>query len=226
MKIENTKNIETQKIKILVHGPAGSGKTRLCGTTSGKQIILSAEAGLLSLSGQDIDVVKIKTISDLQEAYVFLSNDNTYDWVCLDSISEIAEILLSEEKGKTKDPRKAYGELQEQMMQIMRGFRELDKNIYFSAKQEKIKDDVTGGLLFGPAAPGQKLAQAMPYLFDEVFALHSWKDDEGKEQSALQTHRDNQYEAKDRSGKLDFSEPANLKHIHDKILNNQPKGEK
>lgn len=218
MQISNTKDIAAKHIKVLVHGAAGSGKTRLCSTTGGKPIILSAESGLLSLAGEDIDVVEIKTIQDLYEAFNFLKTDEKYDWVCLDSISEIAEVVLDAEKAKTKDPRQAYGELQTQMMQLLRGFRSLPKNIYFSAKQDRVKDEVTGGIISGPSAPGTKVGPAMPYLFDEVFALHSWKDDAGEIQRALQTQRCNQYEAKDRSGKLEFTEPADLAAIHAKIV--------
>ena len=219
MQIKNTKDVTANYVKILVHGPAGSGKTRLCGTTGGKPIILSAESGLLSLRGQDIDVIEIKNMDDLREAYSFLQSDDKYDWVCLDSVSEIAEVVLSTEKGKTNDPRKAYGEMQEIMMTLMRSFRDLPKNIYFSAKQDRIKDEVTGGILFGPSASGQKIGPAMPYLFDEVFALHSWKDNEGNIQRALQTIKDAQYEAKDRSGSLDMVEPPDLGAIYKKIIN-------
>jgi len=220
MEFKSTKEIANTYIKVLVHGGAGAGKTRLCATVK-NPIILSAEGGLLSLADEDIPVVEIKSIEDLMEAYSFLKSDTKFDWICIDSISEISEVLLSAEKDKTNDPRKAYGETQERMMKLMRSFRDLDKNIYFSAKQVRIKDEVTGGLVYGPSAIGQKLGPAMPYLFDEVFALHTWKDEDGIVQRALQTTKDAQYEAKDRSGKLEHIEPADLGKIYDKI-----KGEK
>ncbi len=219
MEIKNTKDIAAKYIKVLVHGAAGSGKTRLCDTTGGTPIILSVESGLLSLAGSNIDVIEIKDMEDLRKAYEFLLTDTKYDWVCLDSISEIAEVVLSTEKKKTNDPRKAYGEMQEIMMGLMRSFRDLPKNVYFSAKQEKAKDEITGGFLYSPSAPGQKIGQAMPYLFDEVFALHAWKDADGNVQRALQTQKDAQYEAKDRSNKLDIAESPNLGAIYKKIIN-------
>jgi phage nucleotide-binding protein len=225
IEIKNTKDVAAKYLKILVHGPAGAGKTRLCNTIKGKPLIISVEGGLLSLAGTNLDVVEIKDMDGLRKVYEFLLSDTKYDWVCLDSISEIAEVCLSSEKGKTNDPRKAYGEMQEMMMKLMRSFRDLPKNIYFSAKQERMKDEVTGGLFYSPSAPGQKLGPAMPYLFDEVFALHSWKDENGNIQSALQTRRDNQFDAKDRSGKLDIAEPSDLSVIYNKIINPTAKGE-
>lgn len=217
MQFENTKTMAAQNIKVMVHGPSGSGKTRLCATTGGKTLIINAEGGLLSLRGHDIDVFTVKSMDDLVEVYKYLVDDKDFEWVCLDSISEVAEVVLAKEMKEQKDPRKAYGEMQVTMTEMIRCFRDLPKNIYFSAKQERIKDDTTGGVIFGPSAPGQKLAQALPYFFDEVFSLHNWKDEQGNIQSGLQTRRDAQYEAKDRSGALDMLEQANLAAIATKI---------
>lgn len=218
IEVKNTKDEASQYVKVLVHGPSGSGKTRLCATTGGVPIILSAEAGLLSIRGENIDFIEIKTIDDLREAYMFLANDKKYDWICIDSISEIAEVVLSDEKEKTKDPRKAYGEMADIMIGLIRAFRDLPKNVYVTAKQGKVKDEITGGILFGPSAPGQKIAESLPYYFDEVFALQVWKDADGNERSALQTKRDLSYEAKDRSGNLEIVEPANLGDIYKKLI--------
>lgn len=221
MEITNTKEIAASYIKMLVHGPAGSGKTRLCATTGGTPLIISAESGLLSLRGLDLDVVEVKDMESLREVYTFLLSDEKYDWVCLDSISEIAEVVLSAEKKKTNDPRKAYGEMQDIMMSLLRSFRDLPKNVYFSAKQDRVKDETTGGIIYGPSAPGQKIGPAMPYMFDLVFALHSWKDSEGVMQRALQTCADANYTAKDRSGCLAMAEKPDLGYIRNKIMTSQ-----
>lgn len=218
VQITNTKDVAAEYIKILVHGPSGAGKTRLSANLP-DNIIISAEGGLLSLKDFNIDVIEVKQMDDLRDIYSMLLNDEKYKWVTIDSISEIAEVCLSDEKGKTSDGRRAYGEMQDKIMSLVRAFRNLNKNIYVSAKQERVKDEVTGGMIYGPSAPGQRIGPAIPYLFDEVFALHNWKDAEGVVQRALQTQRDAQYDAKDRSGQLDFSEPADLLHIYNKITN-------
>lgn len=216
----------TQGIKILVHGPAGSGKTKLCATAPGKPIIISAEAGLLSLRDVDIPVIEVASIADVHEAYQFLLSDEgrVFDWVCIDSISEIAEVVLNTEKKNTKDPRQAYGALAEQMTDLVRAFRDLPgRNVYMSCKQERTKDEATGALLYGPSAPGQRMAQALPYFFDEVFALRVEKDPEGNTTRWLQTGRDFTHEAKDRSGALDPFELPDLAAIARKITGTSPK---
>ena len=221
MQITNTKDIAAKHIKVLVHGPAGAGKTRLCATTGGKPLIISAESGLLSLKGFDLDVVTVTDMTTLQEVYQFLKTDTTYDWVCIDSLSEVAEVCLSSEKAKTADGRKAYGETNDIMAKLIRAFRDLPKNIYMAAKQDRVKDDVTGGIYFGGSMPGKTLTNDLAYYFDEVFAYQTWKDEQGVVHRMLQTQRDNQYDAKDRSGVLDFAEEPNLARIYQKITSTE-----
>lgn len=221
MKLTNTRDAAGNGIKMLVYGGAGVGKTTLIKTCPGKPLILSAEAGLLSLAGEDIDVLEIKTLDTLNEAYVYLRDgEHTYEWICLDSISEIAEVVLHNEMSKTKDPRKAYGELGTKVGQLLRSFRDLPGlNVYFSATQRYIKDDAAGTLSYGPGMPGQALTQSIPYIFDEVFCLRAERNEEGALTRVLQTQPDARYTAKDRSGKLEMFEAPNLTTIHNAILN-------
>ena len=213
--------LEDSGIKLLVHGPAGAGKTTLCSTTGGSPVIISAEAGLLSLRRQNIPVIEVNSFEDMVEAYRFISEASDakgFDWVCLDSISEIAEVCLAAEKKTNRDVRAAYGALQDQMTALIRSFRDLrGRNVYMSCKQQRITDELTGMQLYCPSLPGSKLGQNIGYFFDEVFALRVEKDPEGTPQRFLQTGRDVQYEAKDRSGSLALFEPCNLSAITQKI---------
>lgn len=213
--------LEDSGIKILVHGPAGSGKTTLCATTGGSPVIISAEAGLLSLRHQNIPVIEVTDYTDMADAYRFIKESaeaKTFNWICLDSISEIAEVLLAAEKKTNRDVRAAYGALQDQMTALIRSFRDLrERNVYMSCKQQRITDELTGMQLYCPSLPGAKLGQGIGYFFDEVFALRVEKDPEGTPTRFLQTGRDVQFEAKDRSGALALFEPCNLAAIAQKI---------
>src|SRR5690606_28024539 len=129
---------QTNGVKVLVYGQAGAGKTVLCATTPdhSKTIILSAESGLLSIGEADIDVITIESVDDLMEAYRWLTETEqglSYDWICLDSISEIAEVVLNKAKKESKDPRAAYGDMQEKVEDAIRAFRDLPRNVYFAA---------------------------------------------------------------------------------------------
>lgn len=215
-------------LKFLVHGPAGAGKTTLCATTgdAARTLIISAESGLLSLARVDIPVIEVKTLDQLYEAYQFVAHSEEgqqFSWVCLDSISEIAEVVLNNEKKTAKDARAAYGSLAEKMTDLIRAFRDLPgRNVYFSCKQERAKDEQTGAMLYFPSLPGNMLKQGISYFFDFVFALRVEKDADGNPARYLQTQRDFNYEAKDRSGALDAFELPDLSQIAAKVLNQAP----
>lgn len=217
--LKRTSGLAANGVKLLVYGQSGAGKTSLIRTLP-NPIILSAEAGLLSLTGTDIPYIEITSISELQEAYLWASSSDEaagFDSIALDSISEIGEVVLSSEKKATKDPRAAYGAMQEQMGDLIRAFRDLPgKNVYFSAKLEKSQDEM-GKLLYNPATPGKALTQGLPYFFDEVLALRVERDADGNAHRALMCDSDGLWLAKDRSGKLEPWEAPDLGAIIAKI---------
>lgn len=222
MQIKSTLGIGAANgVKMLVYGKAGRGKTTLCATCP-NPIIFSAESGLLALSNYQLPYVEIKTIKDLTDAFDWARDSKEarqFQTLCLDSLSEIAEVVLSNAKGQVKDPRQAYGELIEKMTMTIRAFRDLPGyHVYMSAKQEATKDDLTGIVLNGPSMPGSKLGQQLPYFFDEVFQLDIGKDPATqKDYRFLRTQPDFANDAKDRSGRLDPVEYPDLGHIINKI---------
>lgn len=214
--LKKTGGLSTNGVKLLVYGQAGAGKTSLIPTLP-NPIVLSAEGGLLSIQDANLPYLEIASMDDLKEAYEWLLNSDEYQSVALDSISEISEVVLNYEKKLTKDPRQAYGAVQEQMSDIIRAFRDLpNKHVYMSAKLEKSQDEM-GRLLYSPSMVGNKLGQALPYFFDEVLALRVEKDGDGNTQRALMCDSDGLWSAKDRSGKLSQWEAPDLGAIINKI---------
>jgi phage nucleotide-binding protein len=219
IQLKRTKEATAQAVKLLVYGQAGAGKTSLIPTLP-KPVILSAEGGLLSIADTNLPFIEITSMAELQEAYKWLTSSaeaGEFQSVALDSISEIAEVVLNAEKKINKDPRAAYGAMQEQMADVIRAFRDLPgKHVYMSAKLEKTQDEM-GRVLYAPSMPGNKTGQSLPYFFDEVLALRVEKDAEGFTRRALMTDGDGLWLAKDRSGKLEVWEDADLGEIIKKI---------
>ena len=217
--VKSTGSLAANGVKVLVYGQAGAGKTSLIKSLP-SPIVLSAEGGLLSIQDADLPFIEIASMDDLREAYEWLTSSEdakAYQSVALDSISEIAEVCLNHEKKVNKDPRAAYGAMQEQMADIIRAFRDLPgRHVYMSAKLEKTQDEM-GRVLYAPSMPGNKTGQALPYFFDEVLALRVEKDGEGATQRALMCDSDGLWLAKDRSGKLDAWETPDLSAIIAKI---------
>lgn len=226
--LQSTQNIATkQGVKVLVYGPSGAGKTRSIATLP-RPVILSAESGLLSLREYNLPYITIETYAQMVDAYNWITKSNEakqFDTAALDSLSEIAEVVLADLKTKHKDPRKAYGEVQDTMLAMIRDFRDLpNKHVYFSAKEESVKDGLTGALTYRPAMPGTKLPEQIPYYFDEVLRLTVYPDPQNnqKQLTAFQTAASPGVVAKDRSGTLDFWEPPNLGAVFQKIMAGVP----
>lgn len=208
-------------VKVLVYGEPGVGKTVLCATAP-NPIILSSESGLLSLRHTNIPVIQIDTVDDLTEAHQwFLKSKDArqFSTICIDSISEVAEVVLKNAKKQVKDARQAYMELLEKMIETVKAFRDLEGyNVYMSAKEELFKDEAMGSLKFRPMLPGSRLSPALPYLFDEVLALRIGTTTDKKTYRYLQTQPDMRYTAKDRSGSLAEIEQPDLTHVFTKIF--------
>ena len=228
---------QTHGVKCLVYGRAGLGKTMLCATAPAP-LVISAEAGLLSLKPRNImkvfgantpgisyevPVQQVKTVQDLTEIEQWLRTNpeaRNFQTICIDSITEIGEVVLANAKGQVKDPRQAYGELIEKMNTAIKAFRDLPNfHVYMTAKEERVKDEATGSNMFVPTMPGAKLGQQLPYLFDEVFHLGKAMDQKTKQSYRyLRTQPDFNYDAKDRSGVLEEIEQPHLGYIFNKIL--------
>lgn len=215
IQLKTTGDLSNKGLKVLAYGQAGCGKTTLSKTLP-KPIVLSAEGGLLSLKDDNIPYIEINSMDDLHEAYEWVSKSKDYESVVLDSISEIAEVVLSHEKKNNKDGRAAYGEMDTQLSEIIRAFRDLEMHVLMTAKLEKQQDEM-GRMLYFPSLPGNKTAQKLPYFFDEVLALRVEKDEDGKTQRALMCDSDGLWLAKDRSGKLDGWESPDLGEIIAKV---------
>ena len=234
MKIQSTKQVGHDSLKFLIYGAPGTGKTTLASTTGEKTLVVSAEAGLLSLSGHDVDFVDISHDDDgapvppskrydrLKDVFQFLVSDQareTYKWVVIDSLTEIGQLLTEKLQAKYPDRKDAlvmWGEYSAELRSMIKAFRDLRGfNVVFTALSQPEKDEngrrFTGLMLQG------KIADHLPGFFDEVFFYTIIEDQEGKQQRVLVTQATDKTVAKDRSGKLNQFEKPNLSAIAEKI---------
>lgn len=207
-------------VKALIYGKAGIGKTRFCASAP-SPLIISAEGGLLSLRKMHVAAIAVGSIAQLRAArdYCMGPKGQQYLTICLDSITEIAERTLTFEQAATSNGQRAYGDMAKEILTIFREFRDLPRHVIFTAQMGNYKDQLTGGVMYGPSFPGQQLDQKVPYMFDEMFQLHSFKNVQtGEDYTAVRTRPDNQYEAKDRSGALDPWEYPDATNVFNKIM--------
>lgn len=219
MKITNTKSIATRSINAVVYAPSGTGKTTLVRTLR-KPLLISAEGGTLSLAGEDIDTIEVRTMAEVNEAIQYAAEHaSEYGALAIDSFTEIAKMKLAEEQEKnkgSKDNWAPFRALNDELKAFLRYVRDLPIDVYVTALATKDKD-AFGLMYWNPECPGSQLSGELTSIFDEVFVLKAIVAEDKSVSRWLQTYNDGQWVAKDRSGKLDQWEEPNLTHIFNKI---------
>jgi len=234
VKIEKLNDaLDENGVKMLIYGNAGAGKTVFCASAEQKTLLISAESGLRSIKGavrkglldksvfDYVQVAKVSSIEELEEVYEDIKYKNDFDVVALDSISEIAEVCLSQEKLKNNDARAAYGNTQDRINEKIRDFRDLPQyHIIMACKEARFVDQSTGVCSYEPAMPGSRLGQDLPHLFDEVFRISVETDQNtGDKFRIIRTEQTDTCKAKDRSGVLDPIEyEISAKYFIDKMI--------
>lgn len=249
MKTLNTQDTGSEPIKIIVAGEAGNGKTTLAATIEKglgeKVIVISAEAGLLSIRGANIDYIelqrkwddtkkvwlqvpKTERIAHLVEIYTWLMKPETmakYKWVFIDSLTEINQNLLElveslDDFAGPKNNIKKYGEIATRMRSLCKTFRDIPHySVVFSALTKTVTDN-DNKITMKIDVIGQ-FSDQLPALFDELLYLGVTEEIDpmtGKNSRKLLTAKTDKITfPKDRCGKLDRLEPADLSVIVNKI---------
>ena len=205
-------------VKAIVYSGPGYGKTPLL-TTAPSPVICFSEPGFKSVSTWDGPAYPAFTYGRIKDFLMWAIGSQEarqFGTFCFDSVSQMAEIILSEEMPKHKDPRKAYGELSLKMMELMNwiyfapGF-----NCLMIAKEDIKTDDNK----YRPYFPGKDLNIKIPHLFDSVWRIEEQKNlANNTTQRVMRTRESFEAFARDRSGKLAEIEPADINYLFAKSI--------
>lgn len=228
MQITNTKDVSSQKKSYLIFGATKTGKTLLAATLpAGSILLVNTENNLDSIYGADINTVSCQTYAEFIEILEAIkTKEITPEWLYLDSISDLMTKVFNEEfapvNGKAPDGRQAYSKFEMKYHDIISRFKSLPCNIVAIGRMTQIKDEITGGVIFGAALPWAKLQSDLPYNFSAVLATRTAKGKDDKDFYSLQCHPCSQYQVGVRTqfGKpnpLENFEEPDLEAIHNKI---------
>lgn len=238
------KSFEDKSVKIAIFGEYGIGKTSLLNTLTEPTLCLDFEAGLLSVQDCKADTVKINTWDDARELVCIIcgadeassrmyskahyeqcvkkhgvsqQDFSKYKCIFIDSITVASKLCLEWSKTREEclkngrvDSRAAYGKVAEEMLKWIHRLQHtagLDVVIVGGIG----KKDEDG---WAPHIEGSKTSAELPGIFDEIIVM-TQKNNE----RIFVCHTLNEwgYPAKDRSGKLDKIEPADLGKLINKI---------
>lgn len=150
-----------------------------------------------------------------------------YEVIFLDSITVLSRMCMAWAerqpeniaKNGTKDTRGAYGMMGREMLKLLTHVQHTrDKHIVFVGILDQTKDDF-GRVQWEPQMEGSKVGRELPGIVDLVLTMQWLADEQGVKHRVFHTQQGNEsgFPAKDRSGRLDPIERADLQHIIDKI---------
>jgi ABC-type oligopeptide transport system ATPase subunit len=240
MKIESTKNLANERFVALVVGESGIGKTSLAKTLPDHKrvLIVSAESGLLCLQGTDIDVITVDKLNPwkkpkdakengtyaMTDIYMALMKDEykkKYDYIFIDSITEISEMLLADLKIDpvilaSKNGYEVWNKYSERMTHLIKGFRDLAPySVIFTCLNTFEKDGVEMREDFKLQMAG--IRDSVKAWFDLVLKYETFEHEDKVFRKLITDTTVNRL-SKDRSGRLKPYEEANLSSIITKVL--------
>lgn len=207
-------------VKMLGYGPPGEGKTPLINTAP-RPVLAFVEPGMTSMRGSNVPTFDATSVARCEDFFQWVFNSaevKNFDTICVDSVSQMAEMYLKHYKAKNKDGRKAYGEMATAVMEHLAGlFYFRQKHIYLIGKQS-MKDNGENSEA-KPYFPGQELDVQVPHLYDVIAHICKTQVPGMTDPTlAIRCKGTFNIRARDRSGKLADLEPPHLGNVFAKCM--------
>lgn len=208
-------------VKSIIYGAPGTAKTPLMATCP-NAVALIVEPGMLTMRGEThLQCWQATDVKGINEFFTWIfqsAEAKKFDTVCVDSVSQMAEMILTAELPFHKNKMQAYGELSIKVMGLLEGlFYMPQKHVYLIAKQSF--GDENGITVKRPYFPGKDLNIKVPHLYDEVFHIARCKvPGQNTETLAIRTAESFGITARDRSGKLAELEFPHMGQIFTKCM--------
>jgi hypothetical protein len=145
-------------VNLLVYADSGAGKTVFCGSDDRVLFVAPEDDGLLSAVrlGSQADKIRVRDWPDLVAAYEYLYDNpeilEQYDWIALDSLTELQgmclrHIVASEaaaRRARDQDPDQPqiqdYGKLYILLEKMVLAFKDLPCNVIFTSLVRSAED--------------------------------------------------------------------------------------
>jgi nucleoside-triphosphatase THEP1 len=217
------------RLKLLIYGESGVGKTSLLRTFGEKDSVctINAESGLMAVrdlvAEGKVNGVIIQDYKDFTECLEeFQYNEalkKRYNWIFIDSLTEIATKCFQNSRNEFKSNKFGiWDDYNFKMETLIKSFRDLEHyNVLFTCLDTLITNENQEVNLL-PDLPGRALKKKVLSFFDMAFYMGIERDDPNwPEKRVFYTTSTDRFKAKRRSVKLDAIEEAHIAKLMAKI---------
>ena len=198
-------SIEGLKLKVLIYGKSGTGKTTFASTFP-KPYVFDFDGGMLSQRSKDVDFDTYDTWNGVLSKLEELEREKKYETLVLDSVTTMQEYMMKQILTLTRKPRGTQYEWGILVLDLKDLFLRLSKmapNIVITAHEIILQDEITTEIIVQPLVYGKKTPGQMPLWFDEIYRMQVGRTKEGKPEYQMLTTADVKYTAKSRLGVLE-----------------------
>lgn len=220
-------------VKMIAYGPPGTGKTPVA-QTAPSPLMLVCEPGMMTMRGVNIPCYYAPTRDKIKEFFEWFfksAEARQFHTLCIDSGSELCEIVLKHWLNTVAHGMKAYGEMASECIDWFDQLYFLkEKHVYIICKQQVIETVTQGFAPTGapiiktsrkaaPYFPGKEVPMKVSHKYDLV-AQTNRGDVPGVQgrQLYFKCVDDDDTTARDRSGFLTQYEELNLTKLFAKAM--------
>jgi hypothetical protein len=199
-----TGGFNSDRVRLLVYGESGSGKT-VFSSTWPKPLFIDIDDGMASVT-RAVDRVAISTWGDIYDVYAWLTNvEHGYQTIVIDSLNEAQYISMQNTLDQFPNIARSYnslpsmsdyGKMLSDFENMIRAFKALPTNLVLIAQVDKRE---FGTDTVGPQLTGKQSPRAVARMMDVIGFLYKA---EGQAQERVMAFDAIDFVTKDRSGKL------------------------
>lgn len=142
IKIINSLEATAPKLVMCIYGQGGVGKSTLAATAP-KPIFIDAEDGTKAFGarGIKVDIAKVSSWSDVQEAWKLIASSKDYETLVIDPVGAFLDLLVAEISRGMDMNLKKWGEVKDRMRKFIWMVKNSGKHVIFVAHEDKKVDE-------------------------------------------------------------------------------------